>query len=145
MDRSIAARKAREAAEEERAAAQELARRDREYKETHRLPPGVPIPEELAAAREALETLPPGRLRDTMLQLSRGSALEVRVSLCCARGVGFCGHFCHEYFHRGFGEDVLPISPLPGGCPPSLFSHHCDRSLSSSPPLSLACRSTCHR
>ena len=79
MDKSIAARRAKEAAEADRLDALTVARRDREYKKTHRLPPGVPLPEELEAAREAVEGLAPGRLRDTMMQLRRGSAVEVGV------------------------------------------------------------------
>ncbi len=77
MDAAIAARKAKEAAEADRLDAIDVARRDREYKASHRLPPGVVIPEELEAARKVVDELPAGRLKDCFLQLQRGSALEV--------------------------------------------------------------------
>lgn len=77
MDAKIAARKAEEAAEDDRKEALEIARRDREYRETHRLERGTPILEELEAARRYVESLPPGRLRDCLLQLQRGSAMKV--------------------------------------------------------------------
>ena len=78
MDANIAGRRAKEAAEADRKEAIDIARRDREYKATHSIPLGKPIPEELEAARAEVEALPPGRLRDALMHLKRGTASEVR-------------------------------------------------------------------
>jgi hypothetical protein len=91
MDPAVAARKAAEAAEADRLHAIEVTRRDREYRADHRLPSLDAIPEEVEAARAEVESLPPGRLCDTLTHLKRGTVMEVELLVRREKRTGAAG------------------------------------------------------